>query len=214
MAIQCPSVSRIPFIEQIISTTPQFYDVSVNSFPYTFYWTNQSSGAVWKSRWTSWVPVTNKPTVSVDVKQRFNQLNILSRRHQFYAVSVNSFRYTFYWTNYLDDTSFTALCERFSIYLLLNKLSRRHQFYGVSVNSFRYTFYWTNYLDDTSFTPSLWTVFDIRFTEHIISTTPVLRRLCEQFSIYLLLNILSRRHQFYAVSVNSFRTPIAASKGR
>ena len=32
----------------------------------------QSSGAVWKSRWTSWAPVPNKPTVSVDVKQHFN----------------------------------------------------------------------------------------------------------------------------------------------
>ena len=29
----------------------------------------QSSGAVCKSRWTSWAPVPNKPTVSVDVKQ-------------------------------------------------------------------------------------------------------------------------------------------------
>ena len=29
----------------------------------------QRSGAVWKSRWTSWAPVTNKPTVSVDVRQ-------------------------------------------------------------------------------------------------------------------------------------------------
>ena len=27
---------------------------------------------VWKSRWTSWAPVPNKPTVSVDVKQHFN----------------------------------------------------------------------------------------------------------------------------------------------
>ena len=33
----------------------------------------QSSGAVWKSRWTSWAPVPNKPTVSVDIKQLFNQ---------------------------------------------------------------------------------------------------------------------------------------------
>ena len=31
----------------------------------------QSSGAVWKSRWLSWSPVPNKPTVSVDVKQHF-----------------------------------------------------------------------------------------------------------------------------------------------
>ena len=30
----------------------------------------QSLGAVWKSRWPSWAPVPNKPTVSVDVKQR------------------------------------------------------------------------------------------------------------------------------------------------
>ena len=28
--------------------------------------------AVWKSRRTSWAPATNKPTVSVDVKQHFN----------------------------------------------------------------------------------------------------------------------------------------------
>ena len=33
----------------------------------------QSSGAVWKSRWTSWALVLNKPTVSVAVKQHFNQ---------------------------------------------------------------------------------------------------------------------------------------------
>ena len=34
----------------------------------------RSSGAVWKSmRWPSWAPVPNKPTVSVDVKQHFNQ---------------------------------------------------------------------------------------------------------------------------------------------
>ena len=33
----------------------------------------QSSGAVWKSRWPSWAPVPNKPTVSVAVKQHFNQ---------------------------------------------------------------------------------------------------------------------------------------------
>ena len=32
----------------------------------------QNPGAVWKSRWTSWAPVPVKPTVSVDVKQHFN----------------------------------------------------------------------------------------------------------------------------------------------
>ena len=31
-----------------------------------------NSGAVWKSRWTSWAPVPNKPTISVDVKQHFD----------------------------------------------------------------------------------------------------------------------------------------------
>ena len=29
----------------------------------------QSSADVWKSRWPSWAPVPNKPTVSLDVKQ-------------------------------------------------------------------------------------------------------------------------------------------------
>ena len=31
---------------------------------------SQSSGDVWKARWPSWAPVPNKPTVSVEVKQR------------------------------------------------------------------------------------------------------------------------------------------------
>ena len=34
----------------------------------------QSSGAAWKSKWPSWAPVPNKPTVSVDVKQHFDNL--------------------------------------------------------------------------------------------------------------------------------------------
>ena len=147
-------------LNKIISTTPQFYAVSVNSFRYTFYWTNQSSGAVWKSRWTSWAPVPNKPTVS-DCGRKAT----LQPTEQMISTTPVLRR----------------LCEQFSIYLLL-----------------------TNYLDDTGFTPSLWTVFDTPFTEQIISTTSVLRRLCEQFWIYLLLNKLSRRHQFYAVCVNSF----------
>ena len=33
----------------------------------------QSSGAVWKSRWTSRAPVPNKPAVSVDVKQLWTE---------------------------------------------------------------------------------------------------------------------------------------------
>ena len=36
--------------------------------------------AVWKSRWTSWAPVPNKPTISVDVKQHFS-----FRRKPFWA---------------------------------------------------------------------------------------------------------------------------------
>ena len=36
----------------------------------------QNSGAVWKLRWTSWAPVPNKPTVSVDIKQHFNLLKL------------------------------------------------------------------------------------------------------------------------------------------
>ena len=31
----------------------------------------QSSGAVWKKRWPSWAPISNKPTVSVAVKQHW-----------------------------------------------------------------------------------------------------------------------------------------------
>ena len=59
----------------------------------------QSSGAVWKSRWPSWAPVPNKPTVSVDVKQHFNNLKLssdwawtvaLTRWFQSTAVSVKT----------------------------------------------------------------------------------------------------------------------------
>ena len=39
----------------------------------TLFLSRQSSGAMSKSRWTSWTPDPNKPTVSVDVKQHFNQ---------------------------------------------------------------------------------------------------------------------------------------------
>ena len=31
--------------------------------------TSELRSSVWKSRWPSWAPVPNKPTVSVDVKQ-------------------------------------------------------------------------------------------------------------------------------------------------
>ena len=37
----------------------------------------QSSGAVWKSRWPSWAPVPNKPTVYVDVKQHWTRTHEL-----------------------------------------------------------------------------------------------------------------------------------------
>ena len=37
---------------------------------------HQNSGAVRKSRWPSWAPVPNKPTVSVDVKQHSTNQNI------------------------------------------------------------------------------------------------------------------------------------------
>ena len=41
----------------------------------------QSSGAVWKSRWPSWAPVSNKPTVFVDVKQHStNQFRITQNK--------------------------------------------------------------------------------------------------------------------------------------
>ena len=37
-------------------------------------------GAVSKLRWTSWAPVPNKPTVSVDVKQHFNHVTIVLKK--------------------------------------------------------------------------------------------------------------------------------------
>jgi len=40
---------------------------------------SQSSGGVWKSRWTSWAPIPSKPTVSVDVKQHFNNNNEIEK---------------------------------------------------------------------------------------------------------------------------------------
>ena len=57
---------------------------------------NQSSGAVWKSRWPSWAPVPNKPTVSVDVKQHstssWEWFSIMMRHsvESHFNVSVNN----------------------------------------------------------------------------------------------------------------------------
>ena len=51
----------------------------------------QRSGAVWKSRWPSWAPGPNKPTVSVDVKQHFNSNNMQSVptcRHNLYMTVI------------------------------------------------------------------------------------------------------------------------------
>ena len=42
----------------------------------------QSSAAVRKSRWPSWAPVPNKPTVSVDVKQHFSDQPRCQSRYQ------------------------------------------------------------------------------------------------------------------------------------
>ena len=42
--------------------------------------TSELRSRVWKSKWTSWAPVPNKPTVSVDVKQHFNQQGTQSQR--------------------------------------------------------------------------------------------------------------------------------------
>jgi len=52
------------------------YRVQSPGFPKIVYFHCQSSRAVWKSRWTFCAPVPNKPTVSVDVKQHFNQQHI------------------------------------------------------------------------------------------------------------------------------------------
>ena len=49
----------------------------------------QSSGAVWKSRWPSWDPVPNKPTVSVHVKQHSTTTNH-TRRHSYFIKGRNA----------------------------------------------------------------------------------------------------------------------------
>ena len=47
------------------------------------FWKVQSSGAVSKSRWTSWAPVSNKPTVSVDVKQHSTNWKVIKTKRTF-----------------------------------------------------------------------------------------------------------------------------------
>ena len=42
---------------------------------------HQSSGAVCKSRWPSWAPAPNKPTVSVDVIKATHNQPMYSREH-------------------------------------------------------------------------------------------------------------------------------------
>ena len=64
----------------------QFWNPGVRSWSccYYKYWDYppQSSVAVWQSRWTSWAPVPNKPTVSVDVNQHptNNHLSVRPKR--------------------------------------------------------------------------------------------------------------------------------------
>ena len=77
----------------------------------------QSSGAVWKSWWTSWAPVPNKPTVSVDVKQHFNQelqpstLDFMwgeRRRGNDIQVNIGG-HHQFSWRNTTEDGCNTAV---------------------------------------------------------------------------------------------------------
>ena len=71
-------------------------------------WPEQSSGAVWKSRWPSWAPIHNKPTVSVDVKQpladqndQLSVANLLLFEHQQKTLSLQ-FLETHGVTNYVS----------------------------------------------------------------------------------------------------------------
>jgi len=48
----------------------------------------QSSGGVWKSRWPSWAPVPNKPTVSVDVKQRSTNKKYINSTRGISSISI------------------------------------------------------------------------------------------------------------------------------
>ena len=68
------NIKRKPFPERISTATYSYGSLSALASEHE---NNPSSGTVWKSRWTSWAPVPNKPTVSVDVKQHFNQISSL-----------------------------------------------------------------------------------------------------------------------------------------
>ena len=64
----------------------------------------QSSGAVWKWRWTSWAPVPNKLSVSVDEKQQWTQffaatMSLSARitgRQDSTRTAVKSFSFSFF----------------------------------------------------------------------------------------------------------------------
>ena len=51
---------------------------------YIYIYIFPSSGAVQKLRWTSWAPIPDKPMVSVDVEQHFNQLIYIYAYYYYY----------------------------------------------------------------------------------------------------------------------------------
>ena len=64
----------------------------------------QSSRTVWKLRWPSWAPIPNKPMVSVDVKQHFNNkgslawdLNSGCKRHTLMPKLAVTSRWWWWW---------------------------------------------------------------------------------------------------------------------
>ena len=77
----------------------------------------QSSGAVWKSRWTSWAPVPNKPLVSVDVKQHFNLHGTNSDR---YASRKNANEHKGFQNclHQINVRDFKIVCTTFSKWIL------------------------------------------------------------------------------------------------
>ena len=64
---------------------------------------------MWKSKWTSWAPVPNKPTVSVDVKQHFI-ISPLSDKNAFFFFTPAFYfaRFTGWCLNFVDTPRRTA----------------------------------------------------------------------------------------------------------
>ena len=114
----------------------------------------QSSGAVWKSRWPSWAPVPNKPTVSADVKQHHQprsqsfycgscSFNLVQSHHKFglgrivpliflWTVSKHPFRWNWKLAVHFSQSTDATLHLLWCLCSVLHRrIARRIKFYGL-----------------------------------------------------------------------------------